>query len=443
MSGSVPVSTTALLGFALGDLERLLDGWGEKPFRARQLMQWMHQRGCLDFAAMSDLARSLRTRLSSAVSGQLPAVIRDHVAADYTRKWLLDVGARNAVETVFIPERARGTLCVSTQVGCAVGCSFCATGAQGFNRNLSVGEIIAQVWLARACLTDPLRASPARLHSGLPAGVPAALPAGVPAALPAGVSAALPAGLAGAPPSGVARRTRGLPRGPRSEDWPVGDPGEEDSDTGRPISNVVFMGMGEPLQNYEATLGALRILLSDFAYGLSRRRVTVSTSGVVPMMDRLADDCPVALAVSLHAPDDELRSRLVPLNQKYPLAQLLAACGRYLRHSPRDFITFEYTMIAGVNDTLDQARALRGLLAGIPAKVNLIPFNPFVPSPLRTSSRQQIRAFAEVLLAGGITATTRRTRGEEIDAACGQLAGAVQDRTRRAVRLHRSPLAAG
>ena len=395
-------SFSGLLGCGVVELERLLAQWGEPAFRARQLMQWIHQRGSVDFASMSTLGKSLRERLAREVPIRLPVVIRDHQAADSTRKWLFDVGAQNAVETVFIPERSRGTLCVSTQVGCAVGCGFCSTGAQGFNRNLSTGEIVAQVWLARLFLTSGTQTSAVRLATA-PAGIPALQVAPQP-------SCEDPQAL-----NGVAEEPRDV----------------------KAISNVVFMGMGEPLQNYESTLGALRILLSDLAYGLSRRRVTVSTSGVVPMIDRLAADCPVALAVSLHAPDDDLRNRLVPLNQKYPIAQLLAACRRYLRQSPRDFITFEYTMIEGLNDSLAHAHALRALLSSLPSKVNLIPFNPFPGSGLRCSSKTQIRSFAEVLLAGGITATTRKTRGADIDAACGQLAGAVRDRTRREVRLHR------
>jgi 23S rRNA (adenine2503-C2)-methyltransferase len=300
---------------------------------------------------------------------QPPPVIRDHVSADGTRKWLLDVGVGNAVESVFIPETDRGTLCVSTQAGCAVNCRFCSTGKQGFSRNLSVAEIVGQLWWANRAL------------------------------------GAAPAGANG-----------------------IADPAR------RPITNVVFMGMGEPLQNYAATLTALRIMLDDNAYGLSRRRVTVSTSGVVPMIDRLGEDCPVALAVSLHAPDDALRDTLVPLNRKYPLAELMAACERYLEVAPRDFITFEYVMLAGVNDSDAQARALIALTANVPCKFNLIPFNPFPDSGLVRSPDARIRAFARILTDAGIVTTVRRTRGDDIDAACGQLAGEVQDRTRLAER---------
>jgi 23S rRNA (adenine2503-C2)-methyltransferase len=344
-------------------------GWGERAFRARQLMRWVHQRGASDFDAMTDLAKSFRARLAESAVVRPPAVIRDHVSADGTRKWLLDVGVGNAVESVFIPETDRGTLCVSTQAGCAVNCRFCSTGKQGFSRNLSVAEIVGQLWWANRAL--------------------------------------------GAAPAGASGNA---------------DPAR------RPITNVVFMGMGEPLQNYAATLTSLRVMLDDNAYGLSRRRVTVSTSGVVPMIDRLREDCPVALAVSLHAPDDALRDTLVPLNRKYPLAELMAACQRYLEVAPRDFITFEYVMLAGVNDSDAQARALIALTARVPCKFNLIPFNPFPESGLVRSPDARIRAFAGILTDAGIVTTVRRTRGDDIDAACGQLAGEVQDRTRLAER---------
>lgn len=329
----------------------------EKPFRARQLLRWIHQRGASRFDAMTDLAQSLRGKLAARAEIVAPAVVRDTTAADGTRKWLLDVGGGNAIETVFIPEEDRGTLCVSTQAGCAVNCSFCATGKQGFGRNLTTAEIIGQLWLAEHTL-----------------------------------------------------------RGAEGE---------------RAISNVVLMGMGEPLQNYEAVLGALRLMRDDNAYGLSRRRVTVSTAGMVPMIDRLAQDCPVALAVSLHAPNDALRDELVPLNRKYPLRELLAACRRYLRYAPRDFITFEYVMLAGVNDSDAHARELVALVADVACKFNLIPFNPFPGTGLRRSDAQRVRGFAQILAEAGIVTTTRKTRGADIDAACGQLAGAVRDRTRR------------
>jgi 23S rRNA (adenine2503-C2)-methyltransferase len=355
-----------LLGLDAEALGGFLADRGEKPFRARQLLRWMHQSGESDFARMSDLAKASRTLLAGAAEIAPPPMIADTVAADGTRKWLLDVGNANAVETVFIPEASRGTLCVSTQAGCTMACRFCSTGRQGFNRNLTTAEIIGQLWHANKVL--------------------------------------------------------GATRG-----------GE------RVISNVVLMGMGEPLLNFDCVLPALRLMLDDHAYGLSRRRVTLSTVGIVPMIDRLRDECPVALAVSLHAPDDALRSRLIPLNEKYPLRELLAACRRYLERSPRDFITFEYVMLAGVNDSEAHARALIDLVADVPCKFNLIPFNPFPQSGFRRSGPDVIRRFAERLLAAGIVCTTRRTRGDDIDAACGQLAGRVQDRTRRAgARLARA-----
>jgi len=347
---------------------------GEKPFRATQLFRWIHQRGERDFSAMSDLAKAFRDKLiaGAEVSG-LP-VASEQVALDGTIKWLFDVRHGDAVETVFIPEAERGTLCISSQAGCAVNCRFCATGHQGFSRNLSTAEIVAQLWHAEFALR-------ARL------------------------------GLA---------------------------PGE------RAITNVVMMGMGEPLQNYGALVPALRIMLDDHGYGLSRRRVTVSTSGVVPMIDRLRDDCPVALAVSLHAPDDALRDDLVPLNRKYPIAELLASARRYLDRAPRDFITFEYCMLDGVNDSPAQAEALLALLRGdegrpgVPCKINLIPFNPFPASGLKRSPADRVAAFAAVLQQGGIVTTVRKTRGDDIAAACGQLAGEVQDRTRVAERRERA-----
>ena len=342
---------------------------GEKPFRARQLLRWIHQAGESDFAAMSDLAKSLRGKLATSAVVAPPQVIRDHVSEDGTRKWLLDVGAGNAIETVFIPEANRGTLCVSTQAGCAVNCLFCSTGKQGFSRNLTTAEIIGQLWWANRAL-------------------------------------------------GAVREGEG----------------RVESDPERVISNVVLMGMGEPLLNYEPVVAALRLMLDDHCYGLSRRRVTVSTSGVVPMMDRLREDCPVALAVSLHASNDALRDRLVPLNRKYPLAELIAACQRYLERAPRDFITFEYVMLDGVNDSDAHARELVALTRDVPCKFNLIPFNPFPDAGLGRSPAARIRAFAQILIDAGIVTTTRRTRGDDIDAACGQLAGEVRDRTRLAER---------
>ncbi len=354
-----------LLDLDAAGLEAFVAGLGEKPFRARQLLRWIHRRGASDFAAMTDLARSLRSRLEQTACIKAPPVISDSTSADGTRKWLLDVGLGNAIETVFIPEDDRGTLCVSSQAGCAMNCLFCSTGRQGFNRNLSTAEIIGQLWWAEHALRAQL---------------------------------------------GIAAENE------------------------RVISNVVLMGMGEPLQNLDALIPALRLMLDDNAYGLSRRRVTVSTSGLVRQIDKLGSECPVALAVSLHAPNDALRDRLVPLNRKHPLQDLMAACRRYLRHAPRDFITFEYVMLDGVNDSTAQARELAALVRDVPCKFNLIPFNPFPGSGLARSPAVRVREFAEVLIDAGIVTTTRKTRGDDIDAACGQLAGEVQDRTRRASR---------
>ncbi len=362
-AGSLGVN---LLDFDLEGLAAFCAGLGEKRFRAVQLYRWMHQKGEHDFGRMTDLAQSLRRKLAGVAEVRGLPVLSEHRSADGTIKWLFDVGNGNAVETVFIPETDRGTLCVSSQAGCAVGCRFCSTGHQGFSRNLATGEIVAQLWFAEHLL----------------------------------------------------RRERRLA------------PGE------RAIDNVVMMGMGEPLQNYAALVPALRTMLDDHGYGLSRRRVTVSTSGVVPMIDRLRGDCPVALAVSLHAPDDALRDGLVPINRKYPIAELLDACQRYLEAAPRDFITFEYCMLDGVNDSDAQADALLQLVRGrVPCKFNLIPFNPFPASGLRRSSAARVAAFAARLQDGGIVTTVRRTRGDDIDAACGQLAGEVQDRTNAAQRL--------
>jgi 23S rRNA (adenine2503-C2)-methyltransferase len=350
-----------LLDFDLEGLAAFCEGLGEKRFRATQLHRWIHQRGASNFDAMTDLARSLRDKLATRAEVRALPLISEHRSADGTVKWLFDVGGGSAVETVFIPEVDRGTLCISSQAGCAVGCRFCSTGHQGFSRNLATGEIVAQLWFAE----HRLRA----------------------------------------------------------------------------------VGMGEPLQNYAALVPALRTMIDDHAYGLSRRRVTVSTSGVVPMIDRLREDCPVALAVSLHAPEDVLREQLVPLNRKHPLTDLLAACRRYLDAAPRDFITFEYCMLDGVNDTPDHARALLDLVQGraeasrsvgpVRCKFNLIPFNPFPASGLLRSPRERVLAFAGVLQEAGIVTTVRKTRGDDIDAACGQLAGQVQDRTQARERMSR------
>jgi len=351
-----------LLNLDAARLAGLFANIGEKPFRAKQLLRWMHQHGEADFANMSDLAKPLREKLAASAVIEAPRVVSDATAADGTRKWLIDVGNGNAVETVFIPETNRGTLCVSSQAGCALDCKFCSTGKQGFNRNLTVAEIIGQLWIANKAL--------------------------------------------GA-----------VPRGERL------------------VSNVVMMGMGEPLANFDNVVTAMRLMLDDNAYGLSRRRVTLSTSGIVPAIDRLRDVCPVALAVSLHAPGDALRDTLVPINRKYPLAALLAACQRYLDRAPRDFITFEYVMLDGVNDSAEHARQLLALVREVPCKFNLIPFNPFPHSGFRRSSPEIIRRFAEILIAAGLVVTTRKTRGDDIDAACGQLAGKVEDKTRRTRRV--------
>jgi 23S rRNA (adenine2503-C2)-methyltransferase len=358
-----------LLDYDLEGLARMCERLGEKRFRAVQLFRWVHQRGANDFDAMTDLAKSLREKLKACAQVQALPVVSQQISKDGTIKWLFDVGAGDAIEAVFIPEADRGTLCVSSQAGCAVACRFCSTGHQGFSRNLTAGEIISQLWFAEHFL---------RKHLG------------------------------------------------RDE---------------RIISNVVMMGMGEPLQNYAELLPALRTMLDDHGYGLSRRRVTVSTSGMVPIMDRLGQDCPVALAVSLHAPRDALRDDLVPLNKKYPLDELMRACERYLAVAPRDFITFEYCMLQGVNDTAAMAQELIALLrrygqgrAGW-CKVNLIPFNPFTASGLHRSTEAAVAAFARMLSDAGIVTTVRKTRGDDIDAACGQLAGEVRDRTRVMVRM--------
>jgi 23S rRNA (adenine2503-C2)-methyltransferase len=358
---------TNLLDFDPAQLAAYCAELGEKPFRAKQLQRWIHQFGVANFDDMTDLAKSLREKLKTRAEVRAPAVISDHTSSDGTRKWLVDVGNGNAVETVFIPEETRGTLCISTQAGCAVNCRFCSTGKQGFNRNLTVAEIIGQLWMAEFEL----------------------------------------------------RRTKGIEPGPKGE---------------RQITNVVMMGMGEPLLNFDPTVTALKLMLDDNAYGLSRRRVTVSTSGVVPNMDKLSQECPVALAVSLHGSNDPLRDMLVPLNKKYPLRELMAACKRYLEFAPRDFITFEYCMLDGVNDTDEHARELVALVGdpvvGVSCKFNLIPFNPFPESGLVRSKNPRIKAFAQVLMDAGLVTTIRKTRGDDIDAACGQLAGEVKDRTR-------------
>jgi len=353
-----------LLDFDRAGLVNYFTQCGEKSFRASQVLQWIHQYGVERFEDMTNLSKALRERLSEEAEIRAPEIAADQVAADGVRKWLLRLADGNCVETVFIPEGDRGTLCVSSQVGCVLNCSFCATGHQGFNRNLSTAEIIAQLWVAN----------------------------------------------------------RALGRDPKGE---------------RIITNVVLMGMGEPLLNYDNVLAAIRLMLDDHAYGISWRRVTLSTAGVVPMIDRLRDDCSVSLAVSLHATRDDLRDELVPLNRKYPIAELIDACRRYVGDGTRRRVTFEYTMLDGVNDSVEDARALVRLLSNVPAKVNLIPFNPFPQTRYRCSSAEAIERFREVLRAANLTTITRKTRGDEIDAACGQLAGRVADRTARRARLAR------
>jgi 23S rRNA (adenine2503-C2)-methyltransferase len=353
--------TANLLDYDLDGLAAFCERLGEKRFRATQLFRWIHQKGAAQFDDMTDLAKSLREKLKTTAHVQAPPVLSQHMSTDGTIKWLFDVGGGNAIETVFIPEDDRGTLCISSQAGCAVGCRFCSTGHQGFSRNLTAAEIIGQLWFAEHFL---------RKHLGV----------------------------------------------------------DE-----RVISNVVMMGMGEPLQNYQPLVQSLRVMLDDHGYGLSRRRVTVSTSGVVAKMDRLGQDCPVALAVSLHAPNDALRDNLVPLNRTYPLEELMQACQRYLEFAPRDFVTFEYCMLDGVNDTPAHADELVQLIKTHGkqgwCKLNLIPFNPFPASGLKRSNHGAVIAFAKVLTDAGIITTVRKTRGDDIDAACGQLAGDVQDRT--------------
>ena len=360
--------TANLLEFDLEGLAVFCEGLGEKRFRATQLFRWIHQRGMSNFDDMSDLAKSLREKLKLHAHVAALPILTQQISKDGTIKWLFDVGSGDAVEAVFIPEDDRGTLCVSSQAGCAVGCRFCSTGHQGFSRNLSTAEILAQLWFAEHFLRRHL------------------------------------------------------------------------NQTDRVISNVVMMGMGEPLQNYTALVPALKAMLDDHGYGLSRRRVTVSTSGVLPMMTRLSADCPVALAVSLHAPTDALRDNLVPLNRKYPLDELLSECTRYLEKAPRDFITFEYCMLKGVNDQVTHAKELVQLIRrhaalGLRCKFNLIPFNPFKESGLLRSDDATVQQFAAVLLDAGFVTTVRKTRGDDIDAACGQLAGDVKDRTGVAERI--------
>ena len=365
-----------LLGLSRSQFEAFCTDMGEKPFRARQMMRWMHQSGVADFDLMTDVSRSFRERMVASAVIAAPSVLRDTTAPDGTRKWLFDVGTGNAIEAVYIPEgdvddeataegavarRYRGTLCISSQAGCALECSFCSTGRQGFNRNLSAAEIVGQLWHASRSLSATLSVD-------------------------------------------------------------------------RPITNVVMMGMGEPLANFENVVTAMQLMLDEHAYGISRRRLTLSTSGLVPAIDRLREACPVALAVSLHAPNDALRDQLVPINRKYPIRQLLDACIRYIEKAPRGFVTFEYVMLAGVNDSVAQARELVKTVKPVPCKINLIPFNSFPDSGYSRSTDPAIAAFRDVLAQAGLTTTVRKTRGETIDAACGQLAGQVRDKTRRVQR---------
>ena len=360
-----PVRTN-LLGMTRPALGAFVGGFGAKPYRARQLLKWIYRRGEADFARMTDLAKDFRAALAGRAEVSVPEIVSARTASDGTRKWLLRMpgaaGNEQVIETVFIPEPGRGTLCISSQIGCALDCSFCATGAQGFNRNLTAAEIIGQVWLAN--------------------------------------------------------RELGY-----------------DPDGGRIVTNVVLMGMGEPLANYRNVLPAMQLMLDDLGYDLSRRRVTLSTSGLVPQIYRLAEDANVALAVSLHAPNDRLRDELVPINRKHPIADLLAACWHYLERQNGRSVTFEYTMLDGINDRPEQARELARLLRGHDAKVNLIPFNTFPGTKYRRSPADAIRRFRDLLVQGGVMATVRKTRGDDIDAACGQLRGQVLDRTQ--VRLGR------
>lgn len=360
--------TTPLINlFDLDPLQLInyCDQLGEKPFRAKQLQQWIYQYGVIDFTKMTNLAESFRKKLITFAIISPPTIVSDIISIDGTRKWLIDVGNNNAVETVFIPDKNRGTLCISTQAGCAVNCCFCFTGKQGFNRNLSVAEIIGQLWIAELSL----------------------------------------------------RKTTGVQFGPNGK---------------RQISNIVMMGMGEPLLNFKSTIGALKLMLDDHSYGLSRHRIIISTSGVVPMIDKLSQECPVVLAVSLHASNNDLRSELIPLNKKYPLDELITACKRYLKFSPRDFITFEYCMLDSINDTNDHAQELISLIRenNIRCKFNLIPFNTFLKSSFKRSHEERIKIFRRILVDGGIVTTIRKTRGNDIDAACGQLGGSIQNRTR-------------
>jgi 23S rRNA (adenine2503-C2)-methyltransferase len=354
-----------LLDLDLNGLQAFFASIGEKPFRATQVMKWIHQQGIVDFDAMTNLSKALRLQLKQVACISIPKVEMMQTSQDGTRKWLLKLDNGNSIETVFIPEDDRGTLCISSQVGCALDCSFCATAQQGFNRNLTVAEIIGQLWLAEHTL--------------------------------------------------------------RAENY-------QTEKHGRVVSNVVMMGMGEPLTNFNNVIKAMSLMMNDFCYGLSRRRVTLSTAGVVPALLRLKEQSPVSLAVSLHAPNDSLRDQLVPINKKYPLNQLIAACREYVEDDPRRQITFEYIMLKDLNDSPIHARELIKLLKGIPAKINLIPFNPFPQSHYQRSTTEAIELFRDILIQAGLVTITRKTRGDDIDAACGQLAGKVINR-RQQVKL--------
>lgn len=354
---------TNLLDLDLKSLEGFFVELGEKPFRARQLLQWIHQYRITSFAEMTNLSKTLREKLETVSEIRLPEVLHEYVSVDGTRKWIIKLSCGNAIETVYIPEGGRGTLCVSSQVGCALTCTFCSTAQQGFNRNLDAAEIIAQLWIANEAL--------------------------------------------GKDPKG-----------------------------NRVVTNVVMMGMGEPLANYNNVITAMNLMRDDFGYGISWRRLTLSTSGMVPMIDKLREDCHVSLAISLHAANDTLRSQIIPLNQKYPIAELLAACKRYVNGGQqRRHITVEYVMLDGINDSLQDAKDLVRILKDLPNKVNLIPFNPFPGTDYKCSSRNQIMRFQQYLMDNDVVATVRKTRGDDIVAACGQLAGEVQDKTRRAQRM--------
>lgn len=355
-------SLSNLLNFNLDEMRHFVVECGEKPFRAQQLMQWIHQVGCKDFSNMSNLGKAFREHLANIAEIKLPELVATHQSADGTHKWILKLECGNCIETVYIPESTRGTLCVSSQVGCALNCSFCSTGKQGFNRNLSTAEIIGQLWFAVRELSQCQ--------------------------------------------------------------------GEHD----KRVTNIVMMGMGEPLLNYDNVVKAMDIMLDDYAYGLSKRRVTLSTSGIIPEMERLKERSPVSLAVSLHAPNDELRNILVPVNKKYPLEQLMDTCRRYFERESKRVVTFEYVMLKGINDQPEHAKQLIKLLSKVPSKVNLIPFNPFPLTEYERSPTSAIHAFRDLLMAKGINTITRKTRGDDIDAACGQLAGQVKDRTSRSAR---------